>query len=405
MQLGVSAVNLGQWIGLLTLVISLYVLWQIRQVLLLVFTAVVIATALNRLARRLQRSGVSRSLAVLLSVAILLTIVVSFFGLIVPAFTSQFQQLVQLFPQGLARSDFWVEQLRTRIPSQLTPYLPDVNSLVQQLQPLANQLLQRSLAFFSSTFGFFVQFLLVLILTLMLLAQPQPYRKAFIRLFPSFYRRRVDEILTHSEVALGGWLTGILFNMSVITVLSGIGLWLLGIPLVLSQAALAGILTFIPNIGPTLSVIPPMAIALLDTPWKSLAVLGLYLGIQQLESNLLTPAVMARQVSLLPAVTLLSQVFFATFFGFLGLFLALPLTVVGQVWLKEVVIKDVLDQWHDDKQHPVTATAEENQEQMTNSRYLATPKQVDQQQTHPPRSDSFEQRRQENKENKEQQEW
>ncbi len=114
----------------------------------------------------------------------------------------------------------------------------------------------------------------------------------------------------------------------------------------MAQAALAGILTFIPNIGPALSVIPPMAIALLEAPWKSFAVLILYIIIQQVESNLLTPYVMAQQVSLLPAVTLLAQVFFATFFGFLGLLLALPLTVVGQVWLKEVIIKDILDQWH-----------------------------------------------------------
>lgn len=362
--------NLGQCIGLLALAISLYILWQIRQLLLLVFTAVILATALNRLAKRLQRSGVPRSIAVLLAIAILLTFIVGFFGLIVPAFTAQFQQLIQLFPIGVARSDFWIEQLRTRIPSQLTPYLPDVDNLVQQLQPLANQVLQRTFAVFSSTFGFFIQFLLVLVLTLMLLAQPQPYRKAFIRLFPSFYRRRVDNILTRSEVALGGWLTGILFNMSVIAVLSGIGLWLLGIPLVLSQAALAGILTFIPNIGPTLSVIPPMAIALLDTPWKPFAVLALYIGIQQLESNFLTPYVMAQQVSLLPAVTLLSQVFFATFFGFLGLFLALPLTVVAQVWLQEVLIKDVLDRWQDHNQPDFESTipAKNSPEEMTESR-------------------------------------
>jgi len=108
-------------------------------------------------------------------------------------------------------------------------------------------------------------------------------------------------------------------------------------------------LNLIPNLGPTISVIPPMAIALLEAPWKSLAVFGLYFAIQQIESNFLTPYVMAQQVSLLPAVTLLSQVFFATFFGFLGLFLALPLTVVGQIWVKEVLIKDVLDQWRSDR--------------------------------------------------------
>ena len=101
------------------------------------------------------------------------------------------------------------------------------------------------------------------------------------------------------------------------------------------------------------ALVPPMAIALLENPWKSIAVLILYIVIQQVESHLLTPYVMAQQVSLLPAITLLSQVFFATFFGFLGLLLALPLTVVAQVWLKEVVIIDVLDRW---QSHPEIKT-------------------------------------------------
>lgn len=85
--------------------------------------------------------------------------------------------------------------------------------------------------------------------------------------------------------------------------------------------------------------------AIEDAPWKSLVVFALYFIIQQIESNFLTPIVMARQVSLLPAVTLISQLFFVTFFGFLGLFLALPLTVVAKIWVQEVLIKDVLDQW------------------------------------------------------------
>lgn len=347
--------NIGQWIGLIALVISLYILWQIRQLLLLVFAAIVIATALNRLARRLQKSGVSRGFAILLSIGILITILTGFFWLIVPAFAGQFQQLSELFPKGLARSEFWVAQLERFVPPQFIPFLPDVEGLIRQVQPLANQLFQRFFTFFSSSFGFVVDFLLVLILTLMFISDPQPYRKAFISLFPSFYRRRVNEILDRCEIALRGWLIGILFNMFVIASLSGIGLVILRIPLPLAQAALAGILTFIPNVGPVLSVIPPMAIALLDAPWKSLAVLGLYIGIQQLETNVLTPFVMAQQVSLLPAITLLSQVFFASFFGFLGLLLALPLTVVAQVWIQEVLITDVLDKWgKDDSQDRLT---------------------------------------------------
>jgi predicted PurR-regulated permease PerM len=108
---------------------------------------------------------------------------------------------------------------------------------------------------------------------------------------------------------------------------------------------LAGLLNFIPNLGPTLSVVLPMGLALLDDPWKPLLVLILYFVIQQIESSLLTPYIMAQQVSLLPALTLLAQVFFASSFGFLGLLLALPLSVVFKVWFNAVVIEDVLNHW------------------------------------------------------------
>jgi predicted PurR-regulated permease PerM len=188
----------------------------------------------------------------------------------------------------------------------------------------------------------------------MLLAEPEPYRKAFIRCFPSFYRRRIGDILDKCAASLKGWMIGVVFNMGVIGGLSGLGLLCLGIPLPLANGIFAGLLTFLPNIGATLSVVPPIAIALLDenAPWKPIAVLILYFVVQQIETNLLTPYVMAQQVSLLPAVTLMSQVFFATFFGFLGLLLALPLTVVGQVWLQEILIKDVLDLWTEEDHPP-----------------------------------------------------
>ena len=131
--------------------------------------------------------------------------------------------------------------------------------------------------------------------------------------------------------------------MIIIAVLNAIALLILRVPLALVNGVLSGVLTFIPNVGPTLSTIPPVLLALLESPEKAVAVLVIYIVIEQIESNVLTPLIMQRQVSLLPAVTLASQLIFATFFGFLGLFLALPLLVVTQVWLKELLVKDILN--------------------------------------------------------------
>lgn len=338
--------SLGTWIGLLAFILSLYILWQIRKVLLLIFTAVVLANALNILVEKFRRVGIKRLFAVLLSILLMVALTVGFYWLIVPPFAEQVLELTDQVPRGIEKLGQWLELLSADIPADLITF-PEIqiDQLIQQLQPLLNQLLGGGFSIAFNSLAVVAQVLLVLVLTIMLLADPKAYRQSFIRLFPSFYRRRVDEILTLCDHSLRGWLVGILVNIAAISGLSFVGLVILQVKLALAQAALAGILTFIPNIGPGLSVVPPIAIALLDAPWKAIAVLILYIIIQQVESNLLTPLVMKQQVSLLPAVTLLAQVFFATFFGFLGLLLALPLTVVAQVWLKEVLIKDILDQW------------------------------------------------------------
>ena len=340
---------IGKWIGLLASIISIYILWQIRELLLLLFTAVVLATAINQLVQQFQKLHIKRSLAVLLSLIASLALVIIFLLLIVPPFIEQFQDLVELLPSGLIRIQEWLNLLEERLLGQY-PDLPDINILIehtiQQIQSLANQLFRNTFNFLILPINALLQLLLVLVITLMLLTNPQPYRQGFVKLFPSFYRKRVDEILKLCESGLKSWTVGTLIEMVFIAALSGIGLWILQVPLALAHAVLAGLLNIIPNIGPILSVVLPMAIALIDAPWKAGAVLILYIVIQNIESYWLTPTVMAHQVSLLPAITLTAQIFFASFFGFLGLFLALPLTVVTKIWLEEVVIKDIMDNWN-----------------------------------------------------------
>lgn len=346
--------NLGQWIGLIALLVSLYILWQIRQVILLVFMAVVFATALNRLVRRMRQSGAKRNLAAVLSVSIFLGILVALFWLIIPSFIEQFQQLAELVPRGLERVQNWAIFMENQIPNRFFNYVPRIERRLQQIQPFVSWAFNNFFSLFSNFFLIILNLLLVLVLTIMFLIKPQPYRQGFVLLFPSFYRSRINEILSECEESLVNWIRGILIDMVVIGFVSAIGLWLLRVPLVLANSALAGLLEAIPNVGPTLSVIPPMAVALLDAPWKAGAVLILYVLIQQLEQYFLVPYVMATQVSLLPAVTLLSQVIFAIFFGFLGLFIAIPLIIVIQIWIQEVLVKDILDNWKaDEKGHPV----------------------------------------------------
>jgi predicted PurR-regulated permease PerM len=345
-------VRFGQWLGLIALIISLYILWQIRQVVLLLFAAVVLATVLNRVVRRLQRSRVKRGIAIAITIIMVLAFVVGFFALIVPRIVEQLQQLIDILPQVSGRLRTWLDSLQSIVPSSMLEQLEQfrgLENLTQQIQAWISQLLGNFFVFLNNSLSAVLSILLFLVLTIMLLANPSQYRRIFILAFPFFYRRRIDEILDECETALVGWIKGTLIAMVAIALVSFIGLSILRVPLPFVNAALAGLLEFIPNVGPTLSVIPPVLLALLDAPWKAGATILLYIAIQQFESLVLVPLIMKQEVNLLPVFTILAVVIFANLFGFLGLLLAIPLLIVLQIWIKEVLVKDILNKWYLDR--------------------------------------------------------
>ena len=341
--------NLSQWIGFICLILALFILWQIRNLLLLVFTAVVLATALNRFVKWLQKKGLHRNIALFCGISSIVVFLMLFIWLIVPPFSEQFQKLIEELPRVWAKIDLEIAILQNKLPDYVPP-LPNRKDLLSQLPPI-QELIGNFVGIFSDSVTVVLQLLLIFVLTIMMLVSPQRYRGGLLSLFPSFYRRRADYILSQSEAALGNWLRGILINCLFIGIASGLGLAVLQIRLVLVHALLAGLLNFIPNIGPATSVVFPLSIAVLEAPWKIVAVLIWYFIIQNVETYWLSPIVMARQVSLLPAVTLTAQIFFARTFGIMGLLLALPLTVVAKTWIEEALFKDILDRWEHKKEH------------------------------------------------------
>lgn len=337
--------RLGQWVSLIALILALYILWEIRQVLLLLFAAIILATVLNRIVKSLEYARIKRSIAIAITLIFSLIILFSFFAIIVPRLLGQMQQLVDVLPSALKQLQNSYDWVQSRIPGQILADDRGVGMLIQNLQNWGTRLLGNFFFLIGNSLSLVLSLLLFFAATIMLLLNPLQYRRVFLMAFPAFYRRRVDEILDECEQSLVGWIKGTLLAMVVIGVVSYIGLLIFRVPLPFVNALLAGLLEFIPNVGPTLSVFPPALLALLDAPWKSVAVIILYILIQQFESLVLVPIVMKREVSLLPLFTVLSVVVFSLFFGFLGLFLAIPLLIVLQIWLKEVLVKDILNHW------------------------------------------------------------
>ena len=348
--------SFGQWLALITLVASLLLLWSLREAIMLLFAAVVLATAFCTLVGAVQRRlAINRPMALLLSLLAIAVVLAVGTTAIVPPFVAQFSELVQKLPEAWQELLSLLHQGTESISRMLygrsdggLSWLKNLGGSVQTSPAIASGVGNwtfRLVGLVGNVGTVLLKTLFVVAVALMVAAQPTAYREALLLLVPSFYRRRARQVLLQCGEALSAWMGGVLISSLCVGTLAAIGLSLLGVRLVAANAVLAGVLNIIPNVGPTLSTLFPMSVALLESPWKALAVLALYVVVQNLESYLITPSVMHHQLRLLPGLTLSAQFLFTVLFGPLGLVLALPLAVCLQVILREIVIHDILDRW------------------------------------------------------------
>ena len=196
--------------------------------------------------------------------------------------------------------------------------------------------------FVSSTISVVAGLILILVLSIYVGADPDTYHDGLMLLFPRPWRQRGGEVLTAISVALRKWLVTQLIAMVVIGIVSTVVLLILGVKAAVPLGVIAGILEFIPTVGPILSALPAVAMGFVDSPEKALAVVIAYIAIQQMENYLLIPFLMREGVDLPPALTIIAQALMALIFGFLGLLCAVPALAATMVAVKMLYVQDVV---------------------------------------------------------------
>jgi predicted PurR-regulated permease PerM len=196
--------------------------------------------------------------------------------------------------------------------------------------------------FLSSTFAIFAGLLLIIFLAIYIGAEPDLYHGGLMHLFPHHARKRAGEVLSAIALVLRKWLVTQLIAMLAIGTITTVVLLALDVKAAFALGALAGLLEFVPTIGPLMSAIPAVAMAFLDSPDKALAVAIAYGAIQFLENHLLIPLLMKGGVNLPPALTIVSQALMAMLFGFLGLMVAVPLLAAILVPVKMLYVEGVV---------------------------------------------------------------
>jgi len=310
-----------------------FIAWQLRSLFLMLFGAVVVATVFRALADRIRKATHgSEGLSVAIAIILVLGAIAG---------------LAALFGNHVAEQ---VDALRETLPAAWQSFEQRVGDLGlgDQLRQLAAGVRQSSGSFANlsaavmSIGNGIAEMLIVLFGGMYLAAQPRVYKSGAIKLVPSGKRPLVAEAMDESETALRLWLKGQLIAMVAVGLLTGIGLWLLGMPSALVLGLLAGILEFIPFLGPFLAAIPAILLALAVSPDLALWVVLLYTAVQQFEGYLLTPLVQQYAVDLPGVVLLFSLLGFGLLFGTLGVILAAPLTVVTYVLVKRLYVIETL---------------------------------------------------------------
>lgn len=351
------SVNIGLRNVVATILIGLGLVfvWEIRGTLLLTFAAVILVVLLTMPVRLLvRRFEMNRVVAIVVSVVGLFVVLGLVGTPIMRTIVNQYQILAyEVIPLGLdeARESVTREAIIATAPwlegvisSENEVLISDdlINQVVSQLTDAVGRLGGSVLPVVGGVANTILSTLIIFFLSMYLLAEPERYASGIIKLTPLWYRERMTTILHRIDSTLRAWLTVTGVSMVVVAVLTGLGLALLGIREWLALGVLAGALSFIPNFGPVVALIPSVAVALVQAPQNVVWTVVIIYGVSFFQSQVVSPVLASERMNMPAIMILLGQIIFGFFFGFLGLMLAVPLSACVAVLVDEMYIKDVL---------------------------------------------------------------
>ena len=306
---------------------------KLGYLLLLLFASAVVAVVIRLIARQFRRIGLSEGLSTTFAVLVMLLSMVGFGWVFGGLISSQFTTLAEQFPDAV-----------NRVQDQLDGWGIDYNleSAASSLSDQAETIFQRGAGFMISAGSIIADMVLVLAGAVFLAAQPGFYRRGLIRLLPRTSEKLAETTIDDCGRGLKLWLGGQLVASLFVGVIAFIGLTIIGVPSAFALALIAAIFELIPFVGPILAAIPAIVLGLSVSPTMGLWTLILYIVLQQIEGNVLSPIIQKRAVELPPLVLLFAIFAAGVIFGAPGVILAAPLTVVLYILVQHLYIGHVL---------------------------------------------------------------
>jgi predicted PurR-regulated permease PerM len=344
--------------------VALRLLWVGRSVFLIGFFGVLLGIVLSGGVDRLQRLRIPRGIGAMLIVLLGFGALTGLGLLVAPQISTQVGELREQIPRALDGVERWIQQRAGGVSDIIQAGQEATQDSTQSgaapgageekggekpamdiRQGLSQQLAgagRHFFAVFSSTVAVLGGLVILLVVAIFVAVDPGLYHRGLMHLFPHRTRRKAGEVLSATATTLRRWLVMQMIAMLAIGSVTTVVLLLLDVKAAIALGIIAGLLEFVPYVGPILSAVPAIAMALVDDPQKAIWVALAYIAIQQLEGVVLQPLLMKEGLELPPVITILGQALFSLVFGFLGLLLAVPLLATVMVPVKMLYVRDVV---------------------------------------------------------------
>jgi predicted PurR-regulated permease PerM len=311
---------------------------QLATLLLAVLMTVIISIPLSAGATRLERRGVPRAIGALATLMAGLAVIAGVLAFIIPTFVDETNHFVDDVPRIVDNLEKTAGNVTGDRPGEVGD---KVQSFLRRYTDKPERLIGPITSIGFSVAGVFAAIVLILITAYYIAVRPEPLVNGALRLVPPSRRDQARHIMERLRSAWVGWMQGVVVHMFLSGTLLYIGLSVIGLDFAIVFAVLTALLVVVPYLGVIVGAVPPVLFALTDSPGKALLVLAVYVGVHEVEANLVIPMVMARAVKLHPALIAVGVVVVGELFGVVGLVVAVPIIasiviLTEELWVKEV---------------------------------------------------------------------
>ncbi len=321
------------WIaaGIVGLLVILLLLFKaLFSVLLLTLAGVLFAVYFHGCASFFKKYlHLSAGWSLALSITINIVLLVVFFWFVGARLQQQISSLTDTLPKTIDNAKAYLQ--KSAVGSKALDYLNSSGNSEKTMSIVKK--------FFSSSFGILSDIYIILLLGMFFIASPFTYKKGIVHLLPPGAKDKGAELLDEIHNVLKNWIKGQLFGFMFIAVLTGLGLWVIGMPLILTLALIAGLLNFVPNFGPIIALVPAGLIGLMQGTTTAILVLCLYTLIQAVQSAVTQPLIQQKMVSIPPALIIFGQVAMGLLGGFWGVLLATPVIAIIMTLVNKLYVE------------------------------------------------------------------